>query len=332
MKKLVSALICASLILFSAIGFAACTDKHADAVKLVAIAADQVGVADVDYCVVAEPAASAKVKAVETLNFSGNLQQLYGSANGYPQAVIVAKTQLATGSSFVNNFVSALAKNAEWLADETTSIDTIVNAVQSHLTDGMSPTFSSKNLTKQVISNCGLNFVSASDDKEEIISFMQKLNSVSETPFGMPSENFFWDGSFEDVAYDGTVSVYAPDGAPALGIANLLAEDADGVNYEIVDANTIQTYVAGANPKADLCVLPVNLAVKILGSGQNYKLVGTLTRGNLYMLSNGNTQITSENLSSLKGKTVGVVNLPAVPGLTFKLILKNNGIEYVEEV
>lgn len=337
MKKLVSALICATLILFSAVGFTACTNKAGnDAVKLVAITGDQVGVTDgIDYYVVPEPAASAKVKAIEALNFAGNLQKLYGSENGYPQAVIVAKTQLATESSFVNSFVSALLKNAEWLAAETTSIETIVNAVRSHLTDGMSPTFNSKNLTKQVISNCGLNFVSAKYDKNEIVSFMEKLNSVSETSFGTPSDEFFWDGTFEDTSYTGSVSVYAPDGAPALGIANLLAgtEELSGneINYEIVDASTIQTYVAGANSKADLCVLPVNLAVKILGSGQNYKLVGTLTRGNLFMVSNGNTQITSENLDTLKGKTVGVVNLAAVPGLTFKLILKNSGIGYVEE-
>lgn len=339
MKKLLTALLCAITAAALVFGFAACTnEKDETAVNLVAITGEQVGVMnDVDYYVVPEPAATAKTKAIQNLSIVGDLQQLYGGQNGYPQAVIVAKTQLATESSFVSNFVTALSKNAQWLANENTSVDSIVNAVQSHLTEGMSPTFNAKNLTKDVIKNCGINFVSAKDDKQEIISFMQKLNSVSQTPFGTPSDNFFWNGNGSAAEYSGEVSVYAPDGAPALGIANLLAGVEESYNdskvkYEIVDASLIQTFVAGENSKADICVLPVNIAVKLLGSGEKYKLVGTLTHGNLYLASTYSEKITLDNLSSLKGKTVGVVNLAAVPGLTFKLILKNNSINYVEMV
>lgn len=339
MKKFLSAFLCAIVAVVFVLGFSACTDEtDAGAVNLVAITGEQVGVTDgIDYYVVAEPAASAKTKAIESLNIVGDLQNLYGGENGYPQAVMVAKTEIATRSSFVSNFVAALENNSQWLASESTSVETVVGAVQSHLTDGMSPIFNSKNLTKSVIANCGINFVSANDSKEEIKSFMQKLNSVSESSFGTPSDNFFWDGLCEQTEYNGSVSVYAPDGAPALGIANLLAGAADlhdnsEVRYEIVDASLIQSFVTGAAPKADICVLPVNLAVKLLGSGEKYKLVGTLTHGNLYLASANSTQITVDNLNSLKGKTVGVVNLAAVPGLTFKLILKNNGIDYVVKV
>ena len=339
MKKFLTALLCVITAAVFAFGFTACTEGKDDkAVNLVAITGDQVGVmSNVDYYVVAEPAASAKIKAIETLQIVGDLQQLYGGENGYPQAVVVAKTELTTGSSFVSNFVKALSKNAEWLASETTSIDKIVDAVQSHLTDGMSPAFNTKNLTKEVIANCGINFVSAENDKAQINGFMQKLNSVSAASFGTASDSFFWDGTYGDTVYSGKVSVYAPDGAPALGIANLLAGEAEmsgnpEVSYQIVDASLIQTFVTGADPKADICVLPVNLAVKLLGAGDKYKLVGTLTHGNLYIASMNSTKITTDNLNSLKGKTVGVVNLAAVPGLTFKLILKNNGIDFVEIV
>ena len=34
----------------------------------------------------AEPAASTKAKVIPSLNFAGDLQQLYGGQNGYPQA------------------------------------------------------------------------------------------------------------------------------------------------------------------------------------------------------------------------------------------------------
>ncbi|MDE5943699.1 MAG: hypothetical protein K2H30_05790, partial [Clostridia bacterium] len=210
----------------------------------------------------------------------------------------------------------------------------IISAVRSHLTDGMDSTFTAENLTKDVINNCGINLTYSYDNKDEINAFMQEFNSVSGTSFGTASDDFFWDGQSGSAEYSKSVSVYAPDGAPALGLANLLAGEAEfdvDVNYNVVDSTLIQTYVAG-DCKADICVLPVNVAVKLLGSGEKYKLVATLTHGNLYLLSNDGTKITSDNLSQLKGKKVGVVNLAAVPGLTFKVILKNNGIDFVELV
>jgi len=128
-------------------------------------------------------------------------------------------------------------------------------------------------------------------------------------------------------------TVVAPDGAPALSIAKLLYEDKEGdeANYEIVDSSKIQTYVTGENPSADACVLPVNLASKLLGQGDKYKMVGSSTHGNLYIISaKTSEQITKENISSLVGKTVGVVNLANVPGLIFKSVLSEFNVEYAD--
>lgn len=93
----------------------------------------------------------------------------------------------------------------------------------------------------------------------------------------------------------------------------------------------MQGFVTGANPRADICVLPLNMAVKLLGGGQNYKLLGTLTHGNLYIVSKSGVKLTSANMSELRGKTVGVIMLAAVPGLTFKVILNEYGIVYSEQ-
>ena len=130
-------------------------------------------------------------------------------------------------------------------------------------------------------------------------------------------------------------SVYMPDGAPALSMAQLMYEKNTIANceleYNVVAADTIQGYVTGESPKADLCVIPVNLASKLLGNGENYKMLGTVTHGNLYILSAKTTeQLATSNLSTLKGKTVGVVNLANVPGLTFKIVLNDNKIAYNE--
>lgn len=129
------------------------------------------------------------------------------------------------------------------------------------------------------------------------------------------------------------LTVVAPDGAPALSIAKLLYDDTDGdeKTYEIVDSSTISTYVTGENPTADVCVLPVNLASKLLGTGETYKMVGASTHGNLFIISaKTQEEVTKENISALAGKTIGVVNLANVPGLIFKSILTESGLEYVE--
>lgn len=127
------------------------------------------------------------------------------------------------------------------------------------------------------------------------------------------------------------VKIYLPDGAPALAVAQLMSESSEfsaSAEFSVVDASVIQTYVAGESPAADMCILPVTAASKLLGNGENYKMLGTVTHGNLFLMKkSGGVDITSENIQSLKGKTVGVINLAAVPGLTFKIILEKYGLE-----
>ena len=66
------------------------------------------------------------------------------------------------------------------------------------------------------------------------------------------------------------ITVYMPDGAPALALAELMHEDApdDGVTYRVVDVNTsagvkpllAQLTNADMDKNADLCVLPLTAA------------------------------------------------------------------------
>lgn len=344
MKKFFATLVCAALAALTLVGFAACTDNSdPEKVNLVAVDAATVVPNDqFDYFVVPEPAASAKIKATSSspngFKMVGDLQELYGGNNGYPQAVIVAKSQfIGLEGTFVDEFMSALQQNTEWLTSETTEISSVVNAVTSHLTEGMSPTFNANNLTKEVIANCGIRFEYAYDCKEEVKSFLTALKAVQPSVNDNLSENFFIGDNRTDAFTNNSVTVYAPDGAPALALAGLMDGAVSSnslekeVNYNIVDASTIQTHVTGANPDADICILPVNLAANLLGSGENYTMLGTVTHGNLYVISaKTGERITVDNLSELRGKTVGVVNLAAVPGLTFKLILNKYGIEYAE--
>lgn len=131
------------------------------------------------------------------------------------------------------------------------------------------------------------------------------------------------------------IAVYMPDGAPSLALAGMLHADAedDGVSYSVVKADTISSVVTyeDENKNADICVLPVTAASKLVGDGESYKLVATLTHGNLYLISkNHEASYTIDNLASLVGKTVGVLQINAVPGLTFKTVLSKNQIPYAE--
>lgn len=132
----------------------------------------------------------------------------------------------------------------------------------------------------------------------------------------------------------GQVCVYMPDGAPALAMAKLLIEDTktDGVEYKVVNPALIKTKVTAktAEDNADFCVLPLTAGSKLLGSGENYKLLATLTHGNLYLVSKNGLSFTADNLSDLIGKTVGVLQLKEVPGITFKTALYERGIPFSE--
>lgn len=123
--------------------------------------------------------------------------------------------------------------------------------------------------------------------------------------------------------------IYAPDGAPALALAYVINKDNKYIsNYTIVDSSTIAGYVTGIDPKADIAIVPVNLAFAQQSIYENYKIFGTATHGNLYMLSFDGNQINAGNLHTLLGKTIGVISLNSFPGLIIKLILEKANLEY----
>ena len=138
-------------------------------------------------------------------------------------------------------------------------------------------------------------------------------------------------GATEEQPLD--VNVYMPDGAPALALAGMMATDTqdDGVNYRVVDAKLIASKVTNQDgaKNADLCVMPITAASKLLGGGAKYTMLGAVTHGNLYLLAKEGAY-TQENLASLVGKKVGVLQINEVPGLTFKAVLSKHGIAWQE--
>ena len=129
------------------------------------------------------------------------------------------------------------------------------------------------------------------------------------------------------------LTLYAPDGAPALSIARLINDKniIKNLDVKIIDAKEITSKVSGENPVADVCILPVNIASKVLGNANTYQMLGVVTNGNLFIMKKGaGDNVTTSNINTLVGKTVGVIQIAGVPGVTFKAILKSNNLEWTE--
>ena len=333
-KRVIAAAACAATAAVMCATMLACgdgADANPESVKLFSVAATDVGAPgiDADYFVAAEPAATTRANATG-LKFAGDLQELYGAEGGYPQAVLVAKNELVESNpAFLSAFIAEVEENASWLA--TATAKTIIDTVASHLPADTTPTFTEKNLNATVIANCGINFVSAAQDKQRVNDFIEEMAEVDPSSVGTITDSFFC-GTLGTASQPSEISVYMPDGAPALALAKLMNEENQfgqtSVEYNVVPADTIGAQVNGADPAADICVLPVNAASKLLGSGEKYKMLGTVTNGNLYLLTEDGESITEQNVSPLAGKKIGVINLANVPGLTLKIILNKYDVAF----
>ena len=82
----------------------------------------------------------------------------------------------------------------------------------------------------------------------------------------------------------GMIQIYMPDGAPALAMSKLMHDNNQfdvEIDYTVVSSSNIANTIL--NKTADIAILPVNAASKILGD--TYKIVATVTNGNLYVVN-----------------------------------------------
>ncbi len=125
------------------------------------------------------------------------------------------------------------------------------------------------------------------------------------------------------------ITIYAPDGAPALALSYLMKSNLENTEINVISKDKISSVVTGKNLVADVCILPVNMASKLIGSGENYKMIGTITHGNFYFLSSSEITVSTKNVNELVGKTIGVMQLQNVPGLTLKYALNLLGVSFI---
>lgn len=269
----------------------------------------------------------------EKLYITGSLQTLYGKEEGYPQAVIVAKKSFTSQyPAYTNEFIAKLNNADEYL--KTAQPGEIISSIKGKLPKGLTPAFNEKNLTAEVVKNCNVKFIAAQTEKENVKKVLQGMmgTNAPET-----ADEFFYTPSevTENSATPTRVTVYSPDGAPALALAQMIKDnDSEIVSYNVVEAGKITACVTNKDEadNADFCILPVNAAAKMFGNGQKYQMLGTVTHGNLFILSTDSPNYfkDGETLKTLIGKQVGVMQLPNVPGMVFKMILKQYNIPWQE--
>ena len=134
--------------------------------------------------------------------------------------------------------------------------------------------------------------------------------------------------------HEDEITVYMPDGAPALSMAHMMANDCaeDGVTYLVTSANKIPSTLTNfeMEKNADLCILPLTAAAKLVGSGEDYTMLGGVTHGNLYLVSKTRATLSLETMGELIGKKIGVLQMQNVPGLTLKVTLEKHGLSWSE--
>ncbi len=121
---------------------------------------------------------------------------------------------------------------------------------------------------------------------------------------------------------DHVITVVAPQGAPAVAVANVAVDDKD--NYSFINANNIAEQFT-ANDK-DIIIAPVNTGASLYASEEKkstYKLGAVVTWGNLYFATR-RTDITTIN--DLANKTVTLFGEKTINSSLAKYVLNQKNI------
>lgn len=124
---------------------------------------------------------------------------------------------------------------------------------------------------------------------------------------------------------DLSVRIIYPDGLPAIGISKFINDNKKIDNYVIESElqKTPDALVAELlKSQADIAVVPSNLALQVHNKGLEYKVVGTIGLGSLYLITT--EDIT--DINELEGKEIYNTGKGLTPDLIGKEILNSKGL------
>lgn len=238
----------------------------------------------INYGVISEPAAT-QATNLEGVSRMIDIQKLYnkitGSENGYPQAALVVKKSfLESNPEYVANFVAAFKAGAKWAESEPAAAKAAIESAGSTTVPALNET---------IAKGCNLGFTSAHAAKDELLKFYSALASVQEEGENTvantkPADEFFVNAdaiSGTDATTPSSVKVYVPDGAPAIGMAKLIADNYAAAEFHVVAPSNIGTIVLGGD--ADIAVMPTNAAANLYAKA-GIVMLGVTNWGSLYMV------------------------------------------------
>ncbi len=337
MKRFLALFACLVLSASAAIGLCGCkekgqtTIKYADAQTIMEMLINDT----LSFGLLPEPVVT-KLEKVKGKDFSWNrldLQELYDEeTKAYPQAVLMVKNDVAEKyPNLVKEIGNKFAQNLQAVKADSANA---VSAIQGvYTSSSLAP---AKIITEDVVDACKIYWESAASAKDGVEKYINDILGIDVglgiAPAVKPESDFYYaeTGASGESAQGETFTFYAPDGAPALAIANFISTnqnfiDGATVNYNVVNAEEIATYMSGAREQADFIILPVNAATLNYKKGTGYKMVSVITHGNLYIVSKAKTDV-----NGLVDATIGVIGKGKVPDLTLKTVLKKNNIGYQE--
>ena len=128
-----------------------------------------------------------------------------------------------------------------------------------------------------------------------------------------------------------TLRFAAPEGTPALAIARLPYDNkkinGKNMEYAVVSPSNIAAEMSGT--KADLIIMPVNAGANLIRMGAKYKLISVAVNGSLFMVGKTETPVAA-NIENVIGKKIACIGKTGVPGLIFRYIMKENGVNIIE--
>lgn len=347
MKKFVSVLTLIVIVAISLFAFAACQPNENDFpldppefapinIKYEADASSIIPLfksGTAKFAVIGEPAVTQLTNLMKTQNVEVynlfDLQALWksavnGTSEGYPQASVIVKNSLLANKTFVDALANALSQNAEYMTVNVATVGETLGTVGS--------TLAKTTFNADLIKRCNLGFTKANADGlgKELETYLSEFGfkSDGDKPNNkMPTSDFYYDFSATETAdVPQKVTIYAPDGAPALALTKIIADGKIGSTEVEVVLTTGENVIAKAKSgEADIAVLPTNAAATVFNATKgNYKLFSVNVFGVLYVV--GTEKIT--NLSDLAGTTVYSIGLGNTPEYVFKRVLNKNGLTY----
>lgn len=234
----------------------------------------------VDFVLIAEPALTA------TLKTTPNAKQYLDLQNEYK--IKSEKKILTQASVFVKNSLSSevihgaienkLKTSIEGMLANPDSIGTYMNKVSDpKAIFGVMPAMAieaAKNGNRM-----GIGYKPGYEIKSDLNEFLSIFNAQPIT-----DEHIVPDAGAVDSVEKNDLKIVSPTGAPAIAMSGFA--DLAGFETNTVPANIIPMM---KTQSVDVAVLPTNVGANaIVANSLQYKLLGTITFGNLYIASTGN--------------------------------------------